>query len=440
MESQINVRQSMLEKMKRPFKNNRRLNRYWNSVQLNLTRNSGYYALVSSLMCLCLIGLRSNTEFHDHDEIDSELHYSFHSWEPKKPMEIRPRERRAVDPSDGETKIILFWTKYHGSASFDFGLGSRPFESAGCRVSNCKTTTDRLLLNESHAVIFHSGNLNISDMPPVRFDHQRWIFYSFTSPVNLAPIPKFLKDKFNWTMTYRRDSDIIHRYPFGALVASKTIRKSYGKTRPTANSVQRRIPHKKKLVAWITSTCPTSVRRENYVRQLAKHISVDIYGGCGHKYCGSHEQCMKMLREDYKFVLAFENSLCTDYVSDKLYTALENGVVPVVYGEADYRAYAPSNSYVNARDFGSPRELAEYLWLLHQNDHLYQNYFAWNQDYIVDRFPTDGWCNLCQMLHKPMESQAYSDVQRWWAEEVTCMSNYQFSLNVSNSIEPVMHN
>ena len=82
MESQINLRQSMLEKMKRPF-SNRRLNRYWNSIQLNLTRNSGYYALVSSLMCLCLIGLRSNGEYHDHDEIDSELHYSFHNWEPK---------------------------------------------------------------------------------------------------------------------------------------------------------------------------------------------------------------------------------------------------------------------------------------------------------------------------------------------------------------------
>ena len=83
MESQISVRQSMLDKMKRPFKNNRRLNRYWNSLQLNLTRNSGYYALVSSLMCLCLIGLRTNSEYHDHDEIDSELHYSFHNWEPK---------------------------------------------------------------------------------------------------------------------------------------------------------------------------------------------------------------------------------------------------------------------------------------------------------------------------------------------------------------------
>lgn len=136
---------------------------------------------------------------------------------------------------------------------------------------------------------------------------------------------------------------------------------------------------------------------------------------------------MKMLRDDYKFVLAFENSLCTDYVTEKLYTALQNGVVPVVYGEADYRAYAPVNSYINARDFDTPRQLADYLWLLHQNKHLYQNYLAWNEDFIVDRFPNDGWCSLCEMLHKPSEAQAYSDIYRWWTEEVTCTSTYHYS-------------
>jgi len=99
--------------------------------------------------------------------------------------------QRASDPF-GETKIVLFWTKYHGSPSFDFGLGSRPFEQAGCKYSNCKTTTDRLLLNESHALIFHSGNLNESDIPSFRYDHQKWIFYTFTSPVNMAPLPKSL--------------------------------------------------------------------------------------------------------------------------------------------------------------------------------------------------------------------------------------------------------
>lgn len=101
-------------------------------------------------------------------------------------------------------------------------------------------------------------------------------------------------------MTYRRDSDIVHRYPYGALVATKALRKSYGKTRPTANAIRRRWAKKKKLVAWITSTCPTSVRRENYVRELAKHIQVDIYGACGHKYCGSHDQ---VRIRDFPFLL-----------------------------------------------------------------------------------------------------------------------------------------
>ena len=35
-------------------------------------------------MCLCLIALRSNDYQHENeDEFDSELHYSFHNWEPK---------------------------------------------------------------------------------------------------------------------------------------------------------------------------------------------------------------------------------------------------------------------------------------------------------------------------------------------------------------------
>ena len=80
--TQIPLRQKLLETLKRPF-GMRRINRVLHSVQLNLTRNSGYYALVSSLMCLCLIGLRSSVDTHDHDDIESELHYTFHNWEPK---------------------------------------------------------------------------------------------------------------------------------------------------------------------------------------------------------------------------------------------------------------------------------------------------------------------------------------------------------------------
>ncbi len=61
----------------------RRINRVLHSVQLNLTRNSGYYALVSSLLCLCFLGLRSNVDTYDHDDIDYEIHNNFHNWESK---------------------------------------------------------------------------------------------------------------------------------------------------------------------------------------------------------------------------------------------------------------------------------------------------------------------------------------------------------------------
>ena len=142
----------------------------------------------------------------------------------------------------------------------------------------------------------HSRHLSISRQYQKLSRYKNWFlpnwvfqFYWYLDFIMFL-FREFWQDKFNWTMTYRRDSDIIHRYPYGALVAGKTMRKSYGKSRPTANSVQRRLPRKKKLIAWITSTCPTTVRRENYVRELSKHIAVDIYGGCGHKYCGSNEQ------------------------------------------------------------------------------------------------------------------------------------------------------
>ena len=61
-----------------------------------------------------------------------------------------------------------------------------------------------------------------------------------------------------------------------------------------------------------------------------------------------------MLERDYKFYLAFENSLCRDYVTEKFFNALLFSTVPIVYGGADYEAIgAPPNSYIDVRNFTS---------------------------------------------------------------------------------------
>ena len=62
----------------------------------------------------------------------------------------------------------------------------------------------------------------------------------------------------------------------------------------------------------------------------------------------------EMIERNYKFYLAFENSICRDYATEKLYNALLFHTVPIVYGGADYKAIGlPSNSYIDVRNFNS---------------------------------------------------------------------------------------
>ena len=61
-----------------------------------------------------------------------------------------------------------------------------------------------------------------------------------------------------------------------------------------------------------------------------------------------------MLERDYKFYLAFENSICRDYVTEKFFKSMLYSTVPIVYGGADYEAAgAPPHSFIDVRNFTS---------------------------------------------------------------------------------------
>ena len=64
----------------------------------------------------------------------------------------------------------------------------------------------------------------------------------------------------------------------------------------------------------------------------------------------------------YRFYLAFENSMCRDYVSEKVFQRMADSlVIPIVMGGANYSAHLPPHSYINVEDFKSPKELASHL-------------------------------------------------------------------------------
>lgn len=331
------------------------------------------------------------------------------------------------EPIRGDAKIILYWTKYFEWTDFGVGVGRKPFIDAGCNLTNCWTTTDRSMLNRSHAVLFHARDLDPYDLPPARWrsPHQRYIFFNYESPAHtdLARLKLLFSNYFNWTMTYRLDSDVVSQEPYGSV---KCIRPSCSSEESTEVAVLPDLKGKNRTIAWFVSNCKTDSRRELLVRNLTRYIPVDIYGSCARRKCGmdNMEECYQMLEKRYRFYLSFENSLCTDYVTEKLYRALDHGVVPVVYGGADYSRFLPAGSYINAMDFSSPRNLADYLNQLMTDDEGYLEFFRWKAKYRVDPKPMDGWCRLCQLLHhieqdhdeesSNLNHKSY-DIATWWA-------------------------
>lgn len=329
-----------------------------------------------------------------------------------------------------------------------FGFGQEPFVQAGCQVTNCWATDDRSQLDQSDAVIFHAGQFNLSDVPSRRLPHQRYIFYLFETLPHGRDAVFFspsINGYFNWTMTHRRDSDIYIAEPYGAIRRKES--KLIDQLPPNLTPGERPIPpaklmetvrnhprlsKKDKLVAWFCSNQYTHGKREDYIRELGQHIQVDIYGRCGNMTClpKNSPRCNNLL-DEYKFYLSAENSLCADYVSEKFYRALSIDVVPIVYGGADYAAYAPPHSYIHVADFASPKHLAEYLLLLDKNEALYLKYFEWKKEYEVFKRPLNGWCDLCEKLNNPQEpTKIYDDMAKWWFDDVPCYPGSLFLDNV----------
>jgi alpha-1,3-fucosyltransferase 10 len=82
----------------------------------------------------------------------------------------------------------------------------------------------------------------------------------------------------------------------------------------------------------------------------------------------------------YKFVIAIENAVCDDYVTEKLWRSLQVGAVPIYLGAPNIEEYLPHpRAAVLVKDFGSVREVAEEVLRLHGDDTQYWRHLAHKQ-------------------------------------------------------------
>ena len=156
-------------------------------------------------------------------------------------------------------------------------------------------------------------------------------------------------------------------------------------------------------------------------------IIVDIFGKCGNLECSRQKEpsCLEKLNTDYKFYLSFENSICDDYVTEKYFTRLAYNAIPVVFGGANYSAFAPYQSYINAMEFKNAGELVEYMRKVHENDVLFASHFWWREFYDVRINDIENraqeYCKLCAKLHDPnLQPKIYTNLYKWWVTDSHC--------------------
>jgi hypothetical protein len=143
---------------------------------------------------------------------------------------------------------------------------------------------------------------------------------------------------------------------------------------------------------------------KNYISNVQMNpIQTIFFDNLKHIF-NSYNSFYEKIESEYKFYLAFENSICTDYISEKFFYTLRYNIVPIVFGGANYEEIAPPHSYIDTRNFQSPKELALYILNLNSNDTLYYEYFKWKREFYVDagihNMSRQGFCELCSKLNR----------------------------------------
>lgn len=224
---------------------------------------------------------------------------------------------------------------------------------------------------------------------------------------------------FNWSMTYRMDSDI--PVPYGRTVA--LTRPVVGGERPWETK------RRDVLVAIMGSNCHSNNGRWEYVKELQKHITVDVYGRCGTVKCGGHFQTNCPELDSYLFYLAFENSNCDEYITEKLWwNAFAKNSIPVIMGASkkSYQKLLPPKSYIDIEDFARPVDLAKYLLYLNETAE-FQEFFEWKKRFKVlnehGYFKTESfhYCRVCEALnYNSRQNKVYTDLADFWSIARDC--------------------
>ncbi|XP_048741046.1 alpha-(1,3)-fucosyltransferase C-like [Ostrea edulis] len=260
----------------------------------------------------------------------------------------------------------------------------------------CVFSMDKKDLPNSDVVIFTQSYME--SVPPRKENNQVWVFNSMESPAFMTqPSPRWYAE-LDWLMSYRRKSDI--QRPYGIIRKRST---------PLVKNYTEVFQKKKLFGVWMSGHCPVPSRRKALIQELQKYVQIDMFGSCGIRVCKTRSpylnECLLNFSRDYKFYFAFENNICEDYTTEKLFNIYLGNldVIPVINGPSTASLYLPKGTFLSALDYPSPKALAEKLKEIGSSEALFSQYLREKDKYFeigTDEVFLDAMCKICAIMDK----------------------------------------
>ncbi|VDD95166.1 unnamed protein product [Enterobius vermicularis] len=268
--------------------------------------------------------------------------------------------------------------------------------------------------------------MSLFDLPRRRFKNQFYIFVSYESQYHSGDILKqrsvwtkkyFIPDNFfNATMSYRKDSDITA----ASGVLSRLTDDELQNRTSDHEEIVRSIFQRPKSLLQFVSHCETMSRREIYINELKKYIDVTVFGKCSGRRCS--KECDKRAVAEHKFYLSFENSVCRDYITEKMYDRIGN-LLPVVLRRSTYKGIIPDEAFIAADDFNCPKDLANYLNYLSSNYTAFSKYFEWRKRWKIELKVEE--CELCRFVQLYRgKTKTLPSIRKWLYHDSDCKHFY----------------
>ena len=140
------------------------------------------------------------------------------------------------------------------------------------------------------------------------------------------------------------------------------------------------------LVAMISNCMTVPNDRLTVLRAMMKSLNVSSFGKCENnmnvtqtRFLNPNWHQMKLdVFKNFKFGMAYESNNLEEYVTEKIYSCLHTGVIPIYHGAPDIKTFVPGGSFINAADFKNTEELIQHIVSVDANPQLYASYFKWD--------------------------------------------------------------